>query len=101
MGEMPASGQIQPHEHITGLQERQKDRLIGLTARIGLHIGKATVKQTLDALNRQRFSNINKLTATIIAPTGIAFGIFIGQNRTLGLQTARETIFSEAISSIS
>src|SRR5215208_7334357 len=51
-----------------------------------LHICKAARKERLGARDRQRLGLIDELTAAIIAPTGIAFGVFVGKHRTLRLE---------------
>ena len=56
---MPASGQIEPHEHVARLHQRQERRLVRLAAGIGLHIGEAAGKQPAGALDRQGFRDID------------------------------------------
>src|SRR5215217_7480330 len=51
-----------------------------------LHICETARKERLGARDRQRLGLIDELTAAIIAPAGIAFGIFVGKHRTLRLE---------------
>ena len=51
-----------------------------------LDIGEAAVEQLLGAFDRQRFGDVDILTAAIVAPARIALGIFVGQHRALGLE---------------
>ena len=51
---------------------------------MGLHIGKFGTKKLLDPINGDTFNFIDMLTSAIVAAARIAFGIFVGQNRSLG-----------------
>jgi hypothetical protein len=86
VGEMAAGGEIEAHERIAGSKQRQKYRLVHLAAGIGLHIGESGAEQLFGALDRQRLHHVDEFTAAVIAGAGIAFGIFVGQHRTLRLQ---------------
>ena len=46
------------------------------------------------------FGHVDEFAAAVIAPARIAFGVFVGQHRPCASSTARETMFSDAISSI-
>jgi hypothetical protein len=86
MGQMPARGEVQPHEGVAGLQQGEEDRLIGLGAGMGLHIGEIAGEELLGTLDGQRLGDIDELAAAVVAPARIALGIFVGQHRTLGLE---------------
>ena len=91
---MAARGEIEPHESIARLQQREKHRLIRLAAGIRLHIREFAVEEPGDALNREAFGDVDELAAAIIAPAGIALGIFVGQNRALRFEHGfRDDIF--------
>ena len=83
---MPAMGKVQPHDPVARLQQRQKHRLIGLRAGMGLHIDKARAEQLLRAVDSDLFHHIDMLAPAVIAFAGVTFGIFVGQNRPLGAQ---------------
>ena len=51
-----------------------------------LHVRKIGSEQSLSALNRQRFRLIDELTAPVVALTGVALGVLVGQHRTLSLK---------------
>ena len=58
-----------------------------------LDVGEAAVEQLLGALDRERLDRVRRLAALIIAPAGIALGIFVGQHRALRLEhRARDDI---------
>ena len=84
--QVPPGGQIQTHEHVAGLHQRQKHGLIGLGAGIGLHVREPAGEQPAGAIDRQLLRDIDELTAAVIAAARIALGIFIGQHRALRLQ---------------
>ena len=86
VGEMAAGGEIEAHEGIAGLQQRQKHRLVHLAAGVGLHVGKAGAEQFLGALDRQRLGDIDPFAAAVIALARIAFGVFVGHHRALRFQ---------------
>ena len=91
---MAAGGEIEPHERIARLQQGEKHRLIGLAAGIRLHIGETAAEQPGDPLDRQPFDDVDELAAAIIAAARIAFGIFVGEHRSLRLEHgARDDVF--------
>jgi hypothetical protein len=51
-----------------------------------LDVGEAAVEQALGALDRQRFGNVDVLAAAVVAPSGIALGVLVGQDRALRLE---------------
>ncbi len=85
MRQVPARGQIHPQNGVTRLDQRVEHALIGLAAGIGLHIGIGAAKQGFRAADRQIFRHIDPFAATVIAPPGIALGVFVGHHRALRL----------------
>src|SRR3546814_766678 len=53
---------------------------------MGLHIGETAVEHLLGAFDGERFDRIRRRAALIVAAAGIAFGIFVGEDRALRLQ---------------
>ena len=86
MGQMAAGGEVEAHEGVARLEQSEKHRLVGLAAGVRLHIGEFAVEEPADALDRQSLDDIDELAAAVIAPAGIALGIFVGQNRALRLE---------------
>ena len=86
VGEMAAGGEIEAHEGVAGLQQRQEHRLVHLAAGIRLHIGELRAEQFLGALDRQRFGDVDPFAAAVIAIARIALGIFVGHHRALRFQ---------------
>ena len=83
---MAAGREIEAHEGVAGLHQRQEDALIGLAAGIRLDIGEAAVEQSAGALDRQLLGDVDELAAAVIAPARIALGIFVGHHRALRLE---------------
>ena len=83
---MAAGGEVEAHEGIAGLQQRQEHRLVHLAAGIRLHIGKLRAEQLLGALDRQRLGDVDPFAAAVIALARIALGILVGHHRALRFQ---------------
>ena len=83
---MAAGREVEAHEGVARLQQRQEHRLVRLAAGIRLHVGEAAAEQLLGALDRQRLGDVDELAAAVIAPARIALGVFVGQHRALRLE---------------
>ena len=91
---MAAGGEVEAHERVARLHQRHERALIGLAAGIRLHVGEAAAEQLAGALDRQLLGDVDELAAAVIAPAGIAFGVFVGHHRPLRLQhRARDDVF--------
>jgi len=73
--------EIEPHETVARRQQRQEHGLVHLAARIGLHVGEIAAEQFLGALDRQVFDDVGIFAAAVITLARIAFGIFVGEDR--------------------
>ena len=83
---MAAGGEVEAHEGVAGLQQRQKHRLVHLAAGIRLHVGKAGAEQFLGALDRQRLGDVDPFAAAVVARARIALGVLVGHHRALRFQ---------------
>ena len=83
---MAARREIEAHEGVARLHQREEHALIGLAAGIRLHIGEAAVEQLAGALDRELLGDVDELAAAIIAPARIALGVFVGHHRALRLE---------------
>ena len=91
---MAAGREIEAHERVAGLHQREEHALVGLAAGIRLDVGEAAVEQFAGALDRQLLGDVDELAAAIVAPARIAFGIFVGHHRALRLEHgARDDVF--------
>ena len=86
MCQMPARCEVHAKDGIPRLKQCKEDALISLRPRIWLHIGEANPEQRASPLNGEIFCDIYMLTPAIITLPRITFGIFIGEDRALGLQ---------------
>jgi hypothetical protein len=84
--QVSARCEVEAHEHVAGLEERQEYGLVGLRAGRRLDVGKAAAEQLLGAFDGQRFGDIDEVAAAVVALAGIAFGVFVGEYRTGGFK---------------
>ena len=82
MGQMTTVGKAHAHHCITGLQQSYLHSHIGLSAGVGLYVGKFRTEQILCALNTQALQFVNAVTTTIVTLTGQALSVLVGQNGT-------------------
>jgi hypothetical protein len=85
VGQVAAAGQVEAEKGVARLQQGEEHRLVGLGAGMGLDIGILAPEQLLGAVDRQGLGDVDELAAAVIAPAGIALGIFVGQHRALRL----------------
>ena len=71
---------------VARLEQREEHGLVGLGAGMGLDIGEAAVEEALGPVDGEFFGHIHIFAAAVVAPAGIALGVFVGQDRALGLQ---------------
>ena len=83
---MPARGEVEAHESVAGLKQRQKHRLVHLAAGVRLHVGEVRAEQLLGALDRERLGDVHELAAAVVALARIALGVFVGHHRALRLE---------------
>ncbi len=78
---------------IAWLQQRQHHGLIGLCAGMRLDIGEFAAEKLLRPVDGDFLRHIDEFAPAIIAPAGIALGIFVGQYAALGFENrARDDI---------
>src|SRR3569832_2220894 len=86
VGEMPTRREVEAHENVAGLEQREEHRLVRLRAGMRLHIGEGTVEQTAGAVDRELLGDIDEFAAAIVAAAGITFRVFVGEDRALRLE---------------
>ena len=92
MGQVTALGQVHAHHRVTGVDQCQEDRRVGLGARMGLHVSVVAIEQGLDPLDGQPLGHIDVFAAAVIALAGVAFGVLVGEHRALGFHHQRAGI---------
>ncbi len=86
MREMAALVEFQAEDALPRLERGQVDDHVRLCARMWLHVGPLRAEELLGTLDGQRLDQIHVLAATIIAATRKALGVFVGEDRALGLE---------------
>ena len=81
----PPAVEVEPHEGVAGLQQRQEHRLVHLAAANWAARWQIRAEQLLGAFDGNRFNLIDIFAAAVIALARIAFGILVGQDRALRL----------------
>ena len=85
--QVAAFGEAHAHDRVARLGKSHQHRLVGLRARIWLHVRRVIVliriEQFLQAVDGDLLGNIDMLATTVVALAGVAFGILVGQLRTL------------------
>ena len=84
--QMAAVRQIEPHDGIARLNHRRVGGLVGLRARMRLHVDVFRAKQLLRAITRQRLHLIGDLAAAVVAAAGVAFGVFVREDAAGGFE---------------
>lgn len=86
MGQVAAGIEVEAHEGVARLQQRQEDRLVHLGARIRLHVREVDAEELLGALDRECLGDIDILAAAVIALARVTLGVFVGHDRALRLE---------------
>ena len=79
VGQMTAVCQIHAQNRVAGIYQSEESGQVGVGARVGLNIGVIAAKQLTGPLAGNLLCNIHRIAATIIALSGIAFRVFVGQ----------------------
>ena len=85
MRQMPAMTQVHRQHPVARLQEREIDRHVGAAAGMGLDVGVFGAEDSFRAIDRELLHRVDMFTAAVPAFPRIAFGVFVGQDRALGL----------------
>jgi hypothetical protein len=79
VGQVAAFGQAHAHDRVARLQGGEEHALVGLRARVGLHVGSFGAEQLLDAVDRQLLDDVHVFATTVVALAGIALGVLVGE----------------------
>ena len=79
VGQVAAFGQAHAHDRVARLQQGEEHRLVGLRARVGLHVGVLGAEQLLHAVDRQLLDDVDVLAAAVVALAGVALGVLVGE----------------------
>ncbi|MCY1434441.1 hypothetical protein D9M71_505020 [compost metagenome] len=89
VGQVAAMGQAHAQQGVTGLQQREIDRSVGLGTGVRLDIGVTCTEQLLGAVDGQLLDHIDVLATAVVALARVAFGVLVGQLGALGLHHLR------------
>lgn len=78
--QMSALREIHSQVSVARFEHRQIHRHVGLRTGVWLDIGVLGSEELFRSRDRQAFDDIHKLTATVVAATWIAFGVFVGED---------------------
>jgi hypothetical protein len=86
MRKVSAGRQRHAEEGIAGLEEGHQDGVVGLGPGMGLDVGESTLEQLFGAIDCELVNDVDVLPTSIVAPAGVTFGIFVGQDGALCYQ---------------
>src|SRR5690349_1131733 len=72
VGQMAAGGKRHAEDRVAWVEQRDKDRLVGLRPGVRLYVGKTAIEQPLGPFDRQALDDIDELAAAIVAAARIA-----------------------------
>ena len=83
---MTAVGQVHAEYHVAGLERGHVHRDVSLRAGMGLNVGMLGPEQRLGAVNRELLGFIREFAAAVIALSGVALGVLVGEDRAHGFK---------------
>jgi hypothetical protein len=86
VGEVPAVGEVEAEDSVTGVNAGKKDGGVGLCAGMGLHIDPVCAEEDFEATDGQLFNEVNFLTAAVVTSSGVSFGVLVGEDGPHGVE---------------
>lgn len=86
VGEMAAGGEGHGEDGVTWLAPSEIDGFVGVGAGMGLDVGVVGMEELLGALNGEGFNLVHVFVAAVVALTGVAFAVFVGEDGAHGFQ---------------
>lgn len=77
--------EVQTHDRVARLEQREHRRRVGLGARVRLHVGVLGAEQGLHPVDGDLLDHVDVLAAAVVAAAGVALGVLVRQDRALGL----------------
>ncbi len=94
VGEVAAVGEVEAEDAVTGLEEGHVSSGVGLGAGVGLDVDVLCAEELFGAIAGEIFNDVGEFTATVVALAGVAFGVFVGEDRSGGFEDgARDEVF--------
>ena len=92
VGQVAAVGQAHAQHAVARVQQGHIHGGVGLAAGVRLDVGVVGAEQLLGAVDGQLLDHIDVLAATVVTLARIAFGVLVGQYRTLGFHHRRAAV---------
>ena len=80
VGQVTALVKAHTHEGVARLKERIEDRKVGLRAGVRLNVRIGAAKEFHRTVSGKVFDHVDIFAAAVVAVTGVAFGVLVGQN---------------------
>ncbi len=84
--QVAAGGEAHAEDRVARLQQGEEHRLVRLRAGMRLDVGELAAEQLLGAVDRELLGHVDIHAAAVVAPAGIALGVFVGEHAPLRLQ---------------
>ncbi len=84
MGQVTAVGQVHAQDGVSGFEQGEVDRHVGLGAGVGLHVGIVGAEELLGPFDGQALGHVHILAPAVVALVRVALGVLVGQHAALG-----------------
>ena len=86
MGEVAAVGEIEAQDAVAGREERHVGGGVGLRAGVRLDVDVFGAEELFGAVAGQVFDDVGVLAAAVVALSGVALCVFVGENGACGFE---------------
>src|SRR5208282_1698492 len=94
VGQVAAMRQSHAQDGIAGMQRGHVDGNVSGSAGVRLDVGVIGFEKFLGAIDGELFDLVREFAATVVAPAGVALGVFVGEDGAHGVQNGlRHQIF--------
>ena len=83
---MAAVVELEAHDLVAGVEQRHVDRVIGLSAGMGLDVRVLGAEERFRAVDRKLLADVDLLAAAVVAPAGVALRVLVGEHGSGGVQ---------------
>ena len=83
VGKVTTVGEAHAQHSIARLHQRHVNSCVCLRTGVRLHVCIVGVVELFSAIDRELLNHVNVFAATVVTLTGVAFGVFIRQDRAL------------------
>ena len=83
--------EVKTEDGVARLKAGEVDCSIGLRAAVGLHVDVLRVKEFRGAVAGEVLDQVDNLASTVVALTGVALGVLVGEYRSDSLHDGRRS----------